>query len=373
MPSPASSRPRAPEEAYGRRFSSGMSARPRATRRQLSARDRSAAVSASVPSKSKSTALVVIPDAAERIVDAAVFAQAVLVRHRVVGHALEFDRLQPRIAAPARQFRRLDEARIVVRPLGKHLQQVLRADHREQVGLRIAVDGGEKNMAAGFHELGAGGHRARGPGHVFEQFHAGHDIEAAGRSFLQFFGGNQLVSNGQPALEQVQLRDPEGFFRKVDAGHIGAEARHRLAQDSAAAADVEHALAGEMRQAVDPAQAQWIELVQRPEFALRVPPAVRELAEFRELGRVCVLFHGCHKQKAPPQRGFSRAARLAYLRVPMTSISTRRFFWRPSFVLLLATGCFSPLPSVYTRFGSMPFDTRYALTASARRTDSFWL
>src|SRR6185436_891910 len=206
-----------------------------------------------------------------------------------------------------------------------------------------------------------------------EQFHAGHDIEAAGRSFLQFFGGNQLVSNGQPALEQVQLRDPEGFFRKVDAGHIGAEARHRLAQDSAAAADVEHALAGEMRQAVDPAQAQWIELVQRPEFALRVPPAVRELAEFRELGRVCVLFHGCHKQKAPPQRGFSRAARLAYLRVPMTSISTRRFFWRPSFVLLLATGCFSPLPSVYTRFGSMPFDTRYALTASARRTDSFWL
>ena len=36
----------------------------------------------------------------------------------------------------------------------------------------------------------------------------------------------------------------------------------------------------------------------------------------------------------------------SYRRVPITSISTRRFFCRPSFVLLLATGCFSPLPSV---------------------------
>ena len=33
-------------------------------------------------------------------------------------------------------------------------------------------------------------------------------------------------------------------------------------------------------------------------------------------------------------------------RVPTTSISTRRFLARPSLVLLSATGCFSPLPSV---------------------------
>src|SRR5262249_49923868 len=102
----------------------------------------------------------------------------------------------------------------------------------------------------------------------------------------------------------------------------------------------------------DPPQAQRIDLVQRPELAVRVPPAVRELAEFLQLGRVGVLF-GCHapiflhKQKAPPKRGFlGRAPGNQGFFVPMTSISTRRFFWRPSFVLLDATGCFSPLPSV---------------------------
>src|SRR5258706_897538 len=141
----------------------------------------------------------------------------------------------------------------------------------------------------------------------------------------------------------MQLSDLERLLRKVDAGDCGAQPRHRFGEDAAAAADVEHPLAGELREAVDPAEAQGIERMQRQELALRVPPAVRQLAEFRQLCRICVLRH---KQKAPPERGFSRAVRLAYLRVPMTSISTRRFFWRPSFVLLLATGCFSPLPSV---------------------------
>ena len=42
-------------------------------------------------------------------------------------------------------------------------------------------------------------------------------------------------------------------------------------------------LAGEARVAVDPFQAQRIDLVQRPELALRVPPAVGQLAEFLEL------------------------------------------------------------------------------------------
>ena len=56
--------------------------------------------------------------------------------------------------------------------------------------------------------------------------------------------------------------------------------------------------------------------------------------------------------KKPAEAGFSDPSGLGkgeaagYFRVPITSISTRRFFARPSFVLLLATGCFSPLPSV---------------------------
>ena len=69
-----------------------------------------------------------------------------------------------------------------------------------------------------------------------------------------------------------------------------AAPRHRLGEDAAAAADVEHLLAGEAALPVDPVQAQRVDLVQRPELALRVPPAVRELAEFLELGGVGV--HG---------------------------------------------------------------------------------
>jgi hypothetical protein len=54
----------------------------------------------------------------------------------------------------------------------------------------------------------------------------------------------------------------------------------------------------------------------------------------------------CPKKKALPEQGFFSSEWGYGRRVPITSISTRRFFMRPSFVLLLATGCFSPLPSV---------------------------
>ena len=161
-----------------------------------------------------------------------------------------------------------------------------------------------------------------------------------------FFRRTFQIGDFKGRFDQVKLRHFQRPFRKIDSRHRCAQPRHRFGEDAAAAADVEHFPACERRQAVDPAQAQRVEVVQRPELALRVPPAVREFAEFRELGRVCVRRHGLHKQKAPPKRGFLGAVRLAYLRVPMTSISTRRFFWRPSLVVLLATGCFSPLPSV---------------------------
>ncbi len=64
--------------------------------------------------------------------------------------------------------------------------------------------------------------------------------------------------------------------------------------------------------------------------------------------------------KKAPKSGpfFEQSEDYLEARVPTTSISTRRFFARPSLVLLSATGCFSPLPSVYTRFFSMPLETR---------------
>src|SRR5262245_50472666 len=99
MPKPATISPRAPAEAYWRSPATGISGMPRAARRRLSARTRSAAVSARVPSKSKRTALLRIFGAAEGVVDVAVLAQAVLLGERVVGHAPELDRAQARVAA----------------------------------------------------------------------------------------------------------------------------------------------------------------------------------------------------------------------------------------------------------------------------------
>ena len=80
----------------------------------------------------------------------------------------------------------------------------------------------------------------------------------------------------------MQVRDAERLMRQIDALHARAEPRHRFGQDAAAAADVEHALAGEVRVVVDPAEPDRIQFVQRLELGIRVPPAMREIAEFLE-------------------------------------------------------------------------------------------
>jgi hypothetical protein len=86
----------------------------------------------------------------------------------------------------------------------------------------------------------------------------------------------------------VQFGDLERLLRQVDAADGGAGAGHRFGQDAAAAADVEHLLAGQRRQLVDPLQAQRVDLVQRPEFGIRVPPAVGEFGKFGDFGGVYV-------------------------------------------------------------------------------------
>src|SRR5690606_36638179 len=106
------------------------------------------------------------------------------------------------------------------------------------------------------------------------------------------------------------------------------------------------------RQAVDPAQAQRIDLVQGPEFAVGIPPAMGQFGELGQLGRVGidvrVHTHRLSNEKTAPERGFPvvQFRRNYWARVPTTSTSTRRFFARPSRVVLSATGWPSPLPSV---------------------------
>src|SRR5207302_2020105 len=90
------------------------------------------------------------------------------------------------------------------------------------------------------------------------------------------------------ALQKMQFGDAQRLLREVDAADAGAAPGHCLGEDAAAAADIQHALPGEVSAAVDPVEAQRIDLVQRTELALRVPPARGELAEFLELRRVDV-------------------------------------------------------------------------------------
>ncbi|EHP42010.1 hypothetical protein OR16_16702, partial [Cupriavidus basilensis OR16] len=66
-------------------------------------------------------------------------------------------------------------------------------------------------------------------------------------------------------------------------------ARHALRQDATTAANVDHVLALDVGDAIDPAEPQGIELVQRLELTLRIPPAMGQLAELVDFARIGVL------------------------------------------------------------------------------------
>ncbi len=92
--------------------------------------------------------------------------------------------------------------------------------------------------------------------------------------------------------------DVDVLLDDVDAGHVRAELRHRLRENAAAAADVEHGQALEWARAggvafempaevvADIGKAQRVQLVQGPERALAVPPGFRELRVELDLARV---------------------------------------------------------------------------------------
>lgn len=54
---------------------------------------------------------------------------------------------------------------------------------------------------------------------------------------------------------------------------------------------------------------------------------------------------------------------------PLTTISTRRFIWRPAAVLFEATGLSWPKPRSVTLLDGTPWLTRKLRTAAARRSD----
>jgi hypothetical protein len=123
---------------------------------------------------------------------------------------------------------------------------------------------------------------------MLKKFHARDDIESAGVRRGVFLGDRFFVAHRKLAFVQMKLGDAKRPLGSIDTGDFGAAARERFREDAAAAADVEHPCAGEGHVLRDPLQAQRIDVVQRPKFALRIPPAVRKLVELLDFGRIDV-------------------------------------------------------------------------------------
>jgi len=84
----------------------------------------------------------------------------------------------------------------------------------------------------------------------------------------------------------MKLRHPQRLVGQVDSEDVGTRRAHRFGQDAAAAADIEHPLAGQRGPLVDPVEPQRIDLVQRTKRSGRIPPPVGQFAELLQLGRI---------------------------------------------------------------------------------------
>ena len=119
---------------------------------------------------------------------------------------------------------------------------------------------------------------------MLQHFHAGDRVERAGLGRGERLDRLQAIVHGQPGFEQVQLRHFDQLGREIECDHVRALARQRLAEQPGAAADVEHARAGEADAVAHVTEPRRIEFVQRALRALRVPPAPCERPEFLQLG-----------------------------------------------------------------------------------------
>mmetsp|Transcript_70446 Transcript_70446/g.165985 ORF Transcript_70446/g.165985 Transcript_70446/m.165985 type:complete len:339 (+) Transcript_70446:1508-2524(+) len=293
------------------------------------------------------------PAAGHHVVHVGVLAEAVALRQRVVAESTAGLEFKTRVTAVLREFGRSDKSSVLMRASGQHVQNILSAHDGEQEGLGVAIQRRQKDPTAGLDQRSAGTHDRGRVWYMLDHLHAGDDIKARGLFLGQLFHRDLAVFDADSAgLQRMQFSNPQGLGRQVDAQDLGTGACHCIAEDATTAADIDHALARQRTALFDPRQPQWVDLVQGLEVALWVPPAVGQLAEFGEFLRVGVDRHDMLKMKKPRRRAGGalrtapEGARAYLLRVPTTSISVRRFLARPSPVLLSATGCLAPLPSV---------------------------
>ena len=136
---------------------------------------------------------------------------------------------------------------------------------------------------------------------MFHHFHTGYNIEAVRLFGSEVFDADAAVIDVVHAFGSgMGLGGLQRFFRHIDAGNVRRAAFcHAFRQNPAAAADIQNTLARQLRERVDIAQAQRIDVVQRFELAVFIPPFIRNLAEFSDFVRIDVVLSGCFHHDFP--------------------------------------------------------------------------
>ena len=123
---------------------------------------------------------------------------------------------------------------------------------------------------------------------MFQHFHAGDNVEFPRALIGQLLDCNIAILDLKCGFQQVHLRHFQRLFADIDAHHTGPCSRHGLGKNASTAADIKDALAFQSRYPIDIFQPQWIDIMQRLEFAVWIPPSVGQFAEFLQFDGIYV-------------------------------------------------------------------------------------
>ena len=175
---------------------------------------------------------------------------------------------------------------------GQQAQHIFRPDNGKHESLGVAVDGAEEYLPAGFDQGGAGTDDRGWVRHVFQHFQTGHHVILTGALFGNLFCRGLQVFHGHAGLFRMNTGHSQWRFAHVDAGHLGATAGHAFGKQAATTADVDDLLARQADAFVDIVQAQGVDVVERAELGIRVPPLLGQGVELGDFTRVYVLLGG---------------------------------------------------------------------------------
>ena len=113
--------------------------------------------------------------------------------------------------------------------------------------------------------------------------------------FRHLLGGDAVIVDPHAARLRVRAGGGQHCLACVDAGYGGAPGRHAFGENAATAAHVENRSAGKSGGAGDKFEPQRVDVVERLEGALRIPPARRQRFELGDLQGVGITVRHDHR------------------------------------------------------------------------------